>query len=65
MPQDQMQKKHHEEEASAQPTPNAELAKEGKELKEDIDKVLDEIDEMLKEEGAEEFAENYVQRGGE
>ncbi len=40
------------------------LAKKGKELKEDMDALVDEIDEVL-EENAEEFVKNYVQRGGE
>lgn len=40
------------------------LAKKGKELKEDMDNLVDEIDEVL-EENAEEFVKNYVQRGGE
>ncbi len=43
---------------------NPELAKKGKKIKEDIDKLLDEIDEIL-EENAEEFVKSYVQRGGE
>ncbi|HET8760849.1 MAG TPA: ubiquitin-like protein Pup, partial [Nitrospiria bacterium] len=33
-------------------------------MKEDIDKLLDEIDSVL-EENAEEFVKNYVQKGGE
>ncbi len=40
------------------------LAKKGQELKEDMDALLDEIDDVL-EENAEEFVKNYVQRGGE
>ena len=40
------------------------LAKRGKELKESMDALVDEIDEVL-EENAEEFVKNYVQRGGE
>jgi len=40
------------------------LAKKGEELKEDMDALVDEIDEVL-EENAEEFVKNYVQRGGE
>jgi len=43
---------------------SAELAKKGTKIKEDIDKLLDEIDDIL-EENAEEFVKNYVQRGGE
>jgi ubiquitin-like protein Pup len=41
-----------------------EIAKKGKKIKEDIDKLLDEIDDIL-EENAEEFVKSYVQRGGE
>ena len=40
------------------------VAKKGKKVKEDIDKILDEIDDIL-EENAEEFVKSYVQRGGE
>ena len=36
----------------------------GKKIKEDLDKLLDEIDGLL-EENAEEFVKSYVQRGGE
>jgi len=43
---------------------NPEIAKKGKKIKEDLDKLLDEIDEAL-EENAEEFVKSYVQRGGE
>jgi prokaryotic ubiquitin-like protein Pup len=43
---------------------SAELTKKGKKLKEDLDNLLDEIDEIL-EENAEEFVKSYVQRGGE
>jgi len=42
----------------------AELAKKGKKLAADAEKILDEIDAVL-EENAEEFVKNYVQRGGE
>ncbi len=40
------------------------IAKRGEELKEEMDGLIDEIDEVL-EENAEEFVKNYVQRGGE
>jgi len=50
-----------EEEAGAG---SPELAKKGKKLKEDLDNLLDEIDEIL-EENAEEFVKSYVQRGGQ
>lgn len=50
------------DEASA--SPNPETVEKGKKMKENIDKLLDEIDEVL-EENAEEFVKNYVQKGGE
>lgn len=40
------------------------LAKKGADLKEEMDALVDEIDEVL-EENAEEFVKNYVQKGGE
>ena len=43
---------------------NPELAKKGTKIKEDLDNLLDEIDEIL-EENAEEFVKSYVQRGGQ
>ena len=43
---------------------NAEITKKGKKIKEDIDKLLDEIDDIL-EENAEEFVKSYVQRAGQ
>jgi ubiquitin-like protein Pup len=43
---------------------SASLAKKGKKLKEELDNLLDEIDEIL-EENAEEFVKSYVQRGGQ
>ncbi|MDE3243994.1 MAG: ubiquitin-like protein Pup [Nitrospirota bacterium] len=44
--------------------PNPKVLEAGKKLKEDIDKLVDEIDDVL-EENAEEFVKNYVQKGGE
>lgn len=43
---------------------NPEVIEKGKKIKENIDNLLDEIDEVL-EENAEEFVKNYVQKGGE
>jgi len=40
------------------------LAKKGQDLKDEMDKLVDEIDEVL-EQNAEEFVKNYVQRGGQ
>ncbi len=38
--------------------------KQGEQLKEEMDDLLDEIDSVL-EENAEEFVRNYVQKGGQ
>ena len=43
---------------------NPDVVERGKKTKEDIDKLLDKIDEVL-EENAEEFVKNYVQKGGQ
>ena len=40
------------------------MTKKGDKLKEDMDALVDEIDDVL-EENAEEFVKNYVQRGGQ
>jgi len=40
------------------------VSEKGKELAEDLDKLMDEIDDVL-EKNAEEFVKNYVQKGGE
>ncbi len=44
--------------------PSAKVTEKGKKLKEDMDRLVDEIDDVL-EENAEEFVKSYVQRGGE
>lgn len=43
---------------------DAEVAERHKEMTEDIDAILDEIDEVL-EENSEEFVRQYIQKGGE
>ncbi len=43
---------------------NPKIVETGKKLREDIDQLVDEIDEVL-EENASEFVKNYVQKGGE
>jgi len=53
-----------DEDASEGGDGSKKLAKKGEKLKEDMDALVDEIDEVL-EENAEEFVKNYVQRGGE
>jgi ubiquitin-like protein Pup len=42
----------------------ASLSRTGEKLRDEMDALIDEIDEVL-EENAEEFVKNYVQRGGE
>ena len=44
--------------------PDARIAEQGEEIKDDLDQLLDEIDDIL-EEDSEEFVENYIQRGGQ
>jgi ubiquitin-like protein Pup len=44
--------------------PVANLSRTGEKLRDEMDALIDEIDEVL-EENAEEFVKNYVQRGGE
>ena len=63
---DQQQKKKKEAGPPAEEggAANPEAQVKGKRLKEDMDKLLDEIDSVL-EENAEEFIKNYVQKGGE
>ena len=63
------QEKKHEsgrgdEDAENAPAPNPSVVEKGKKIKEEMDKLLDEIDDVL-EENAEEFVKNYVQKGGE
>ena len=63
---DQQQKKKKEAPPPAEEggAANPEAQVKGKRLKEDMDKLLDEIDSVL-EENAEEFIKNYVQKGGQ
>ncbi|MFQ5508713.1 MAG: ubiquitin-like protein Pup [Leptospirillia bacterium] len=51
-----------EEETQAEAKPS--VTEKGKELAEDMDKLMDEIDDVL-ETNAEEFVKNYVQKGGQ
>ncbi len=44
--------------------PNPEVAEKGKKIKEELDSLMNEIDDVL-EENAEEFVKNFVQKGGE
>ncbi len=65
-----MEKQERKQEPKCDPHPkdevkaNPKVVETGKKLKEDIDKLVDEIDDVL-EKNAEEFVKNYVQKGGE
>ena len=45
-------------------SPNPAVIEKGKKLKKDIDEMLDKVDDLLHE-NAEEFVNNYIQKGGE
>jgi ubiquitin-like protein Pup len=51
-------------EHSGPSAPSASLADKAKRLKGDLDRIVDEIDGILEQNG-EEFVKSYVQRGGE
>ena len=53
-----------EETEEVEASVDAEVAERHKEMTEDIDAILDEIDEVL-EENSEEFVRQYVQKGGQ
>ena len=53
-----------EPQAKEEGKPNPKVIESGKKIKEDIDKLVDQIDDVL-EKNAEEFVKNYVQKGGE
>ena len=61
--QERIQKQKIERASTEQAAVNVDTTK-GDQLKNDLDDLLDEIDEVL-EENAEEFVRNYVQKGGE
>jgi len=66
MPASERQKKHGQDRTrnTEEVQPERNVSAEGEEIKEDLDRLLDEIDDIL-EEDSEEFVENYIQRGGE
>lgn len=45
-------------------TPNPEVTQRGGAIKKRLDEMADEVDKLL-EENAEQFVENFVQRGGQ
>jgi ubiquitin-like protein Pup len=53
-----------EENEEIEASVDAEVAERHKEMSEDVDSLLDEIDEVL-EENSEEFVRAYVQKGGQ
>ncbi|MDH5640774.1 MAG: ubiquitin-like protein Pup [Nitrospira sp.] len=62
--QERKQEPKREPQAKDEVKANPQVIETGKKLKEDIDKLVDEIDGVL-EKNAEEFVKNYVQKGGE
>jgi ubiquitin-like protein Pup len=61
----QQQYRHRERERAVSPEEtDVRPAARGEEVRQDLDDLLDEIDEVL-EENAEEFVRAYVQKGGE
>jgi ubiquitin-like protein Pup len=55
---------HRHEPAKEEAHARLKIIEAGKKMKEDIDKLTENIDEVL-ETNAEEFVRNYIQRGGE
>jgi ubiquitin-like protein Pup len=55
---------HRHEPAKEEAQARLKIIEAGKKMKEDIDKLTENIDEVL-ETNAEEFVRNYIQRGGE
>jgi ubiquitin-like protein Pup len=60
----EQERKHKRTEPADGEQGGAAASEKGKKLKEDMDRLVDEIDDVL-EENAEEFVKSYVQRGGE
>ena len=64
----EQRQKSHDTRKSTEPeeavTPSQTVIETGEKLKQDLDSLIDEIDEVL-EENAEEFVKNYIQKGGE
>ena len=65
MPEQERKQKRTEGAPPSEGGPGASsAAAKGKKLKDEMDRLVDEIDEVL-EENAEEFVKSYVQKGGE
>ncbi|MFQ6673140.1 MAG: ubiquitin-like protein Pup [Candidatus Tectimicrobiota bacterium] len=61
--QDQRQRRRARQD-TAPPSSAQSVSAKGNKLKEDLDGLIEQIDEVL-EENAEEFVRNYIQRGGQ
>ncbi len=64
MSQDKKNKKPQETPQHEEAEPKPKVSKTAEEIKAEVDKLIDEIDDTL-EVDAEEFVKNYVQKGGE
>jgi ubiquitin-like protein Pup len=62
--QEKKREKKKDDKKEDQAAANPEVVEKGKKIKEDLDKLMDEIDDVL-EQNAEEFVKNYVQKGGQ
>jgi ubiquitin-like protein Pup len=62
--QEKKREKKKDDKREDQAAANPEVVEKGKKIKEDLDKLMDEIDDVL-EQNAEEFVKNYVQKGGQ
>ena len=56
-------KKNYEKEKD-EVAPNPQVVEKGKKIKNELDKLMDKIDDVL-EENAEAFVKSYIQKGGE
>jgi prokaryotic ubiquitin-like protein Pup len=64
MPEQERKQKRTDGAPPAEGGQNTGAAAKGKKLKDEMDRLVDEIDDVL-EENAEEFVKSYVQRGGQ
>jgi ubiquitin-like protein Pup len=62
--QERKQDSRREPQAKEELKANPKIVEAGKKIKEGIDSLVDEIDDVL-ETNAEEFVKNYVQKGGQ
>lgn len=62
--QERKRKREKEPPKKEEVSSNPKIFDKGKKIKEDLDRLLDEIDDVL-EKNAEEFVKNYIQKGGQ